>query len=42
VIAEHPRARYVVGVDARVRLALGALLPDRAGDALIAGAMGVP
>jgi NAD(P)-dependent dehydrogenase (short-subunit alcohol dehydrogenase family) len=36
-LAEVPRARYLVGRDARVRLALKRFLPDRALDALILG-----
>jgi len=35
VTARRPRTRYVVGREARVRVALGRLLPDRAMDALI-------
>lgn len=34
--AERPKTRYVVGVDARVQAMLGAALPDRAFDAVIA------
>jgi hypothetical protein len=34
--AERPRARYVVGRDARVQAALARALPDRAFDALVA------
>src|SRR5262245_8222184 len=33
--ARRPRTRYVVGREARVRVAIGRLLPDRAMDALI-------
>ena len=33
--ARRPRTRYVVGADARVRMALAALLPDRVHDALV-------
>jgi NAD(P)-dependent dehydrogenase (short-subunit alcohol dehydrogenase family) len=35
ITARRPRTRYVVGREARVRVALGRLLPDRAMDALI-------
>jgi NAD(P)-dependent dehydrogenase (short-subunit alcohol dehydrogenase family) len=35
VTARRPRTRYVVGREARMRVALGRLLPDRAMDALI-------
>jgi NAD(P)-dependent dehydrogenase (short-subunit alcohol dehydrogenase family) len=38
--ARRPRTRYVVGTDARVRVALAALLPDRANDALIRRVLG--
>jgi NAD(P)-dependent dehydrogenase (short-subunit alcohol dehydrogenase family) len=33
--ARRPRTRYVVGFDAKVRLAIGALVPDRARDRLL-------
>ncbi|MGH2963082.1 MAG: SDR family NAD(P)-dependent oxidoreductase [Solirubrobacterales bacterium] len=33
--ASRPRARYVVGADARIQIALARLLPDRAFDALV-------
>jgi short-subunit dehydrogenase len=33
--ARHPRSRYVVGFDARLRLAIGTLVPDRARDRLL-------
>jgi hypothetical protein len=33
--------RYVVGVDARVQIALRSLLPDRAFDALVARMFGI-
>ena len=39
--ARRPRTRYVVGTDARVRIALHALLPDRAYDALVRRLVGV-
>lgn len=39
--ARHPRTRYVVGADARIRLLLR-LLPDRWRDRLVARAMGLP
>jgi NAD(P)-dependent dehydrogenase (short-subunit alcohol dehydrogenase family) len=38
--ARRPRARYVVGREARVRAALARYLPDRAFDALVARALG--
>jgi NAD(P)-dependent dehydrogenase (short-subunit alcohol dehydrogenase family) len=38
----RPRARYVVGLDARAQLALGAALPTSAVDAAVARAAGVP
>lgn len=38
---DRPRARYVVGVDARALLALNGVLPDRAYDALEARLMGI-
>jgi NAD(P)-dependent dehydrogenase (short-subunit alcohol dehydrogenase family) len=40
--AERPRARYVVGADARVQLALQAALPTSAFDAAVARLTGVP
>jgi len=40
--ADKPRARYVVGRDARAQLALQAALPTRAVDAVVAKATGVP
>jgi NAD(P)-dependent dehydrogenase (short-subunit alcohol dehydrogenase family) len=40
--ARRPRARYVVGLDARAQLALGAALPTAAVDAAVARATGVP
>ena len=39
--ARRPRTRYVVGTDARVRIALNALLPDRAYDALVRRLIGM-
>jgi NAD(P)-dependent dehydrogenase (short-subunit alcohol dehydrogenase family) len=39
--ARRPRTRYVVGRDAKVRLALSRLLPPRAMDRLVARAMGI-
>ena len=39
--ASSPRARYLVGRDARLRLALERLLPTRARDRLIAGRLGL-
>jgi NAD(P)-dependent dehydrogenase (short-subunit alcohol dehydrogenase family) len=39
--ARRPRTRYVVGTDARVRIALHALLPDRAYDALVRRLVGM-
>jgi hypothetical protein len=39
--ARRPRTRYLVGADARVQLALGRLLPSRAGDALEARLLGI-
>jgi NAD(P)-dependent dehydrogenase (short-subunit alcohol dehydrogenase family) len=33
--ARHPRSRYVVGFEARVRLAISSLVPDRARDRLL-------
>jgi NAD(P)-dependent dehydrogenase (short-subunit alcohol dehydrogenase family) len=41
VTAERPKTRYVVGADARGQLALKAVLPDRAFDAVLARMMGV-
>ena len=41
VTASRPRARYVVGADARAQIALRSLLPDRAYDALVARLLGV-
>jgi len=40
--AERPKARYLVGADARIQLALQAGLPRRAFDAAVAKASGVP
>ena len=37
--ARRPRARYVVGFDAKVRLAIGALVPDRLRDRLLRRAL---
>jgi NAD(P)-dependent dehydrogenase (short-subunit alcohol dehydrogenase family) len=42
VTSPRPRARYVVGLDARAQLALGAALPTSAHDAAVARAAGVP
>ena len=39
--ADRPRARYVVGADARAQIALRTLLPARAYDALLARMLGV-
>jgi len=39
--APRPRTRYLVGPDARVQLAIGKLLPDRAADAVEARFMGL-
>jgi NAD(P)-dependent dehydrogenase (short-subunit alcohol dehydrogenase family) len=39
--ARRPRTRYLVGPDARVQLAIGRLLPDRAADAVEARFMGL-
>jgi NAD(P)-dependent dehydrogenase (short-subunit alcohol dehydrogenase family) len=36
VTSERPRTRYLVGADARAQLAMHALLPDRAFDAVVA------
>ena len=38
--ARRPRTRYVVGRDARLRIAMQALLPDRVRDRLLAGIVG--
>lgn len=38
--SDHPRARYLVGVDARAQLAIGKLLPTRATDRLFARVAG--
>jgi NAD(P)-dependent dehydrogenase (short-subunit alcohol dehydrogenase family) len=40
LFAAEPKTRYVVGNDARVRLWLSRLLPDRAVDAIVLGALG--
>lgn len=40
--AERPKARYVVGADARIQIALRAALPTRAFDAAVARLTGVP
>jgi hypothetical protein len=40
--AQKPRARYVVGRDAKAQLALQAMLPTRAVDAVVAKATGIP
>lgn len=40
LLAAEPRTRYVVGRDARVRLLLTRLLPDRLMDALVLGVLG--
>ncbi len=40
LLAAEPRTRYVVGRDARVRLWLSRLLPDRLMDAIVLGALG--
>ena len=37
--ARRPRARYVIGFDAKVRLAIGALVPDRLRDRLLRRAL---
>jgi hypothetical protein len=37
--ARRPRTRYIVGFDARVRLAIGSLVPDRARDRLLRAAL---
>jgi NAD(P)-dependent dehydrogenase (short-subunit alcohol dehydrogenase family) len=39
LLSDRPRPRYVVGLDARIRLMIGALLPTRARDALIVNRM---
>jgi hypothetical protein len=39
VTAQRPRARYVVGREARVQATLARLLPDRAFDALVRRAL---
>ena len=41
VTASRPRARYVVGLDARIQIGLRSLLPARAFDAVLARMMGV-
>jgi NAD(P)-dependent dehydrogenase (short-subunit alcohol dehydrogenase family) len=41
VTAERPRARYIVGADARAQIALRTLLPARTYDALLARMLGV-
>jgi hypothetical protein len=38
--SDRPRTRYLVGVDARVQLAIDKLLPTRAGDRLFAKMLG--
>jgi 2-hydroxychromene-2-carboxylate isomerase len=40
--AERPKARYLVGTDARVQVALRAALPTAAFDAAVAKLTGVP
>jgi NAD(P)-dependent dehydrogenase (short-subunit alcohol dehydrogenase family) len=40
--AARPKPRYVVGIDARVQIALRAALPTRTADALFARLTGVP
>jgi NAD(P)-dependent dehydrogenase (short-subunit alcohol dehydrogenase family) len=40
--AERPKARYVVGTDARIQIALRAALPTPAFDAAVAKLTGVP
>ncbi|HEY4439248.1 MAG TPA: SDR family oxidoreductase [Candidatus Elarobacter sp.] len=37
--ARRPRSRYVVGLDARLRLAIGTVVPDRLRDRLLRGAL---
>jgi NADP-dependent 3-hydroxy acid dehydrogenase YdfG len=39
--AHRPKARYVVGRDAKIRLALSRLLPTRTMDRIIVGRMGL-
>lgn len=39
LFAPEPRTRYVVGMDARIRLLLSRLLPDRAMDAIVLGVL---
>jgi hypothetical protein len=39
LLSGEPRTRYVVGRDARVRLWLSRLLPDRLMDAILLGAL---
>jgi hypothetical protein len=39
LMARRPRTRYVVGRDARLRIALQQVLPDRLRDWLVAGAI---
>ena len=41
VIRSRPRARYVVGADARIQIAIRSLAPARAHDALLARLLGV-
>lgn len=38
--ARHPKTRYLVGADAKVRARLGAVLPDRAMDRIVARMIG--
>ena len=40
--ADRPRARYVVGVDAKAQVALSGALPTRALDSVLAKATGIP
>lgn len=40
--AAHPRTRYLVGRDARIRAVLAALIPDRVRDRIVTGAMKLP
>jgi NAD(P)-dependent dehydrogenase (short-subunit alcohol dehydrogenase family) len=40
--ASRPRTRYVVGIDARIQIALARLLPDRAYDAVVRRMLGTP
>jgi NAD(P)-dependent dehydrogenase (short-subunit alcohol dehydrogenase family) len=42
VVSARPRPRYVIGIDARIQLAVRGLLPTRAGDAAFAKLTGVP